>query len=254
MLMLNKKITDNYAFRIYRDAFKQYIHDNRLLSAEAVEELEKIENFFFSYNYTIDEVKNLEGLLKQGEYVVLFGINTFNNSIGVYIYGKIDIQKINELKERISTILANEKYQHYTYNVLRLYDKRSVMAVEMHLYSERSTPLLLQKIAERLKETEYIWKVFREELSPMALLEAIKTDKVIVEVQTAVSEPTSGELKVYISIFGPSVLMPKVQRKINQMMLDFLLIPEKNIITYVPNSTLSYCRNENCYSNNLTTF
>ena len=252
--MLNKKITDNYAFRIYRDAFKQYIHDNRLLSAESIEELEKIENFFFSYNYSIDEVKKLEGLLKQGEYVVLFNINIFNHSIGIYIYGKIGIEKINELKERISTILASEKYQHYTYNVLRLYEKRSVMAVEMHFYSERSTPLLLQKIADRLKNEEYIWKVFREELSPMTLLEAIKTDKVIVEVQTAVSEPTSGELKVYISVYGPSVLMPKVQRKINQIMLDFLLVSEKNVYTYVPNTTLSYIRNEVCFSNNLTTF
>lgn len=252
--MLNKKITENYAFRIYRDAFKQYIHDNRLLSAESIEELEKIENFFFSYNYSIDEVKKLEGLLKQGEYVVLFGINIFNNSIGIYIYGKIDISKINELKERISTILANEKYNHYTYNVLRLYEKRSVMAVEMHFYSERSTPLLLQKIADRFKNEEYIWKVFREELSPMTLLEAIKTDKVIVEVQTAVAEPTSGELKVYITIYGPSVLMPKVQRKINQVMLDFLLVPQKILTTYVPQSTLSYGRNEITFSNNLTTF
>lgn len=252
--MLNKKITENYAFRIYRDAFKQYIHDNRLLSAESIEELEKIENFFFSYNYSIDEVKKLEGLLKQGEYVVLFGINIFNNSIGIYIYGKIDISKINELKERISTILANEKYDYYTYNVLRLYDKRSVMAVEMHFYSERSTPLLLQKIADRFKNEEYIWKVFRDELSPMTLLEAIKTDKFIIEVKTAVIEPTSDELKVYITIYGPSVLMPKVQRKINQVMLDFLLIPERNAIAYVPNSALSYCKNDTCFSNCLTTF
>lgn len=252
--MLNKKITENYAFRIYRDAFKQYIHDNRLLSAESIEELEKIENFFFSYNYSIEEVKKLEGLLKQGEYVVLFGINIFNNSIGIYIYGKIDISKINELKERISTILASEKYQHFTYNVLRLYEKRSVMAVEMHFYSERSTPLLLQKLADRLKNEEYIWKVFREELSPMTLLEAIKTDKFIIEVKTAVIEPTSDELKVYITIYGPSVLMPKVQRKINQVMLDFLLIPERNAIAYVPNSTLSYCKNDTCFSNCLTTF
>ena len=252
--MLNKKITENYAFRIYRDAFKQYINDNRLLSPESIEELEKIENFFFSYNYSIDEVKKLEGLLKQGEYVLLFNINIFNNSIGIYLYGKIDISKINELKERISTILANEKYDYYTYNVLRLYDKRSVMAVEMHFYSERSTPLLLQKIADRFKNEEYIWKVFREELSPMTLLEAIKTDKVIVEVRTAVAEPTSGELKVYITTYGPSVLMPKVQRKINQVMLDFLLIPERNAIAYVPNSTLSYCKNDTCFSNCLTTF
>ena len=252
--MLNKKITENYAFRIYRDAFKQYINDNRLLSPESIEELEKIENFFFSYNYSIDEVKELEGLLKQGEYVLLFNINVFNNSIGIYIYGKIDISKINELKERISTILASEKYQHFTYNVLRLYEKRSVMAVEMHFYSERSTPLLLQKLADRLKNEEYIWKVFREELSPMTLLEAIKTDKVIVEVQTAVAEPTSGELKVYLTIYGPSVLMPKVQRKINQIMLDFLLVPQKILTTYVPQSTLSYGRNEITFTNNLTTF
>ena len=252
--MLNKKIIDSYAFRIYRDGFKQYIHDNRLLSAEAVEELEKIENLFFSYNYTIEEVQKLEQLLKKDEYLVLFAINQYNNSISVYIYGKIGMEKINELKERVSTILANEKYDHYTYNVLRLYEKRSVMAIEMHFYSQRSTPLLLQKIADRLKEDAHIWKVFREELSPMTLLEAIKTDKIIVEVQTAVIEPTSGALKVYITLYGPSVLLPKVQRKINQVMLDFLLVSEKNVITYVPNTTLSYCRNENCYSNNLTTF
>ena len=39
--MLNKKITDNYAFHIYEGAFKDYIRDNCLLSAESIEELEK---------------------------------------------------------------------------------------------------------------------------------------------------------------------------------------------------------------------
>ena len=252
--MLNKKITDNYAFRICRDGFKEYIHDNRLLSKQTIEELEKIENFFFSYNYSIEEIKKLEGLLKKDEYIILFSVNVYNNSLNVRIYGKIDILKTKELREQITLILGKEGYNCCTYNVLRLYEKRSVMAVELHFYSERCTPLLLQKIADRLKNEEGIWKVFMDELSPLTLLEAIKTDKVIVEVQTVVTEPTSDELKLYITAYGPTVLMPKVQRKINRVMLDFLLVPEKILTTYVPNSTLSYGRNEITFSNNLTTF
>ena len=252
--MLNKKITDNYAFRIYEGAFKDYIRDNCLLSAESVEELEKIENLFFSYNFSIEDIKKLEGLLKKDEYIILFSVNVYNNSLNVRIYGKIDMVKIKELKEQITSILAKEKYNCCTYNVLRLYEKRSVMAIEMHFYSERSTPLLLQKIADRLKEEENISKVFMDDLLPMTLLEAIKTHSVVVEIRTAVINPIIDELKVYITIYGPSGLARKVQKRINQIMLDFLFIPEAIRTTYVPNTTLTYERNEIVFVNDLSTF
>lgn len=47
--MLNKKISENFDFIIYSGAFRDYIKENCLLSAECVEELQKIENFYFSY-------------------------------------------------------------------------------------------------------------------------------------------------------------------------------------------------------------
>ena len=252
--MLNKKITENYDFRIYEGAFKEYMHDNHILSAESIEELEKIENFFFSYNFPIEEIKKLERLLKQDEYIVLFNVNVFNNSLSARIYGKIDMKKIKELRNQITSILAKEKYDCCTYNVLRLYEKRSVMAIEMHFYSERCTPLLLQKISDRLKDEENISKVFMDDLSPMILLEAIKTNNVIVEIRTAVINPTTDEIKTYITVYGPAGLARKVQKRINQIMLDFLLVPQKILTTYVPQSTLSYGRNEITFTNNLTTF
>lgn len=252
--MLNKKIIENYDFRIYEGAFKEYMHDNHILSSECVEELEKIENFFFSYNFPIEEIKKLEGLLKKDEYIVLFSVNVYNNSLNVRIYGKIDMKKIKELRNQITSILAKEKYDCCTYNVLRLYEKRSVMAIEMHFYSERSTPLLLQKIADRLKEEENISKVFMDDLSPMTLLEAIKTHSVVVEIRTAVINLSIDELKVYFTVYGPSGLARKVQKRINKIMLDFLFIPEAIRTTYVPNSTLTYERQEVVYINDLTTF
>ena len=252
--MLNKKITDNYNFKIYEGAFKDYIRDNCLLSAESVEELEKIESFFFSYNFSIEEIKKLEGLLKKDEYIILFSVNVYNNSLNVRIYGKIDMKKIKELRNQITSILAKEKYSCCTYNVLRLYEKRSVMAIEMHFYSERSTPLLLQKIADRLKEQDYIFKVFMDDLSPMTLLEAIKGDAVVVEIRTAVINPSTDEIKTYITVYAPTGLIRKVQKKINRIMLDFLFVPDSIRSSWVPNSTLTYERQEVTYTNDLTMF
>lgn len=252
--MLNKKIIGNYGFRIYQGAFKDYIRDNCLLSAECVEELEKIENFFFSYNFQVEEIKKLERLLKQDEYIILFSVNVYNNSLNVRIYGKIDMLKIKEVREQITSILAKEKYNCCTYNVLRLYEKRSVMAIELHYYSERCAPLLLQKITDRLKEKECISKVFMDDPSPITLFEEIKMNSVVVEIRTAVINLTTDEIKTYITVYGPSGLARKVQKKINQVMLDFLFVPDAIRTTYVPNSALTYERQEVVYTNDLTIF
>lgn len=252
--MLSKKITEMYEFKIYSGAFKDYIRDHCILSKECVEELEKIENLFFSYNFPIKKIKWFENLLKKDEHIILFSVNVYNNSLNVRIYGKIDMKKIKELREQITAILSKEKYDCCTYNVLRLYENRTVMAIEMHFYSERCTPLLLQRIQDNLKEKEYIWKVSMDEPTPMEVLEAIKSNSIIVELRTAVINPTTDEIKVYITIYGPAGLARKVQKKINQIMIDFLFVPDSIRTTYAPGTTLRYERQEVVYTNNLTEF
>ncbi len=252
--MLNKKLLDQYEFKIYNGAFKDYIRDHCILSKECIEELEKIENLFFSYNFPIEKIKLFENWLKKDEYIILFSVNVYNNSLNVRIYGKIGVKKIKELREQISSILAKEKYDCCTYNVLRLYENRTVMAIEMHFYGEKCTPLLLQKIADRLKEKEYISKVFMDDLSAVTLLEAIKTNSVVVEIRTAVINPSTDEIKTYITVYGPAGLARKVQKKINQIMLEFLFVPESIKSSWVPNSTLTYERQEVTYTNDLTIF
>lgn len=252
--MLNKKISENFDFIIYSGAFRDYIKENCLLSAECIEELQKIENFYFSYNFSIEDIKKLERLLKKDEYIILFSVNVFNNSLNVRIYGKIDMKKAKELRENIISILSKEKYTLYTYNILRLYDKRTVMAYELHFYGERCTPLLLQKISDRLKLEDDISKVIMDDPSPVELVEAIKMNSVIVQIKTVVINPIDDIIKTYITVYGPKGLTTKVQKKINQVMIDHLFIPEAIRVTYVPGMTLQYERNEIIYYNDLTKF
>lgn len=243
-----------YELKIYSGAFKDYFRDHCILSKECVEELEKIENLFFSYNFPIEKIRWFENLLKKDEYIILFSVNVYNNSLNVRIYGKIDMKKIKEIREQITIILAKEKYDCCTYNVLRMYEPRTAMAIEMHFYSESCTPLLLQRILDELKEKDYIWKASMEEPTPMEVVEAIKSNSIIVEVRTAVINSSTDEIKVYITIYGPAGLARKVQRKLNQIMIDYLLVPDSIRTTFAPGSTLSYERLETCYSNNLTQF
>ena len=243
-----------YEFKIYSGAFKDYIRDHCILSKECVEELEKIENLFFSYNFPIEKIKWFENLLKKDEYIILFSVNVYNNSLNVRIYGKIDMKKIKELREQIISILAKEKYDCCTYNVLRMYDNRTVMAIEMHYYSERYTPLLLQKIQDTLKEKDYIWKASMEEPTPMEVVDAIKSNSIIVELRTAVINPTTDVTKVFINIYGPAGLARKVQKKLNQIMIDFLFVPDEIRTSYAPGTTLRFEKQEVVYTNNLTQF
>ncbi|MBR2455149.1 MAG: hypothetical protein IKB36_03760 [Clostridia bacterium] len=252
--MLNKKITDMYEFKIYSGAFKDYFRDRCILSKECVEELEKIENLFFSYNFPIEKIKLFENLLKKDEYIILFSVNVYNNSLNVRIYGKIDMKKIKELREKITSILAKEKYDCSTYNVLRLYENRTVMAIEMHFYSERCTPLLLQRIQDELKDKDYIWKVSRDSPTPMEVIEAINGHSIIVELRTAVINPSTDETKVFITIYGPAGLARKVQKKLNRIMIDFLFVPDEIRTSYAPGTTLRFERQEVVYTNNLTEF
>ncbi|MBR2455102.1 MAG: hypothetical protein IKB36_03520 [Clostridia bacterium] len=252
--MLNKKIAENFDFVIYSGAFRDYIKENCLLSAECIEELQKIENFYFSYNFSIEDIKKLERLLKKDEYLILFSVNVFNNSLNVRIYGKIDMKKAKELRENIVSILSKEKYTLYTYNVLRLYDKRAVMAYELHFYSERCTPLLLQKIADRLKIEEDISKVVYDDPEPVEIIKAIKEDSVIVQLRTIVMNPTDDTIKLYINIYGPKLTINHIQNTVNQVLTDYLFIPEATRVTYVPGTTLQYQRNEIIYNNDLTKF
>ena len=55
-------------------------------------------------------------------------------------------------------------------------------------------------------------------------------------------------------VFGKSGLIRKVQKKINQIMLDFLFVPDSIRSSWVPNSTLTYERQEVTYTNDLTMF
>ena len=58
----------------YRPILKNYIRANRLLSKGCLEELEKLQNFFFAYNLSNDELRRCEDYMDVGDYMILFSI------------------------------------------------------------------------------------------------------------------------------------------------------------------------------------
>ena len=74
------------------------------------------------------------------------------------------------------------------------------------------------------------------------------------QIKTVVINPIDDIIKTYITVYGPKGLTTKVQKKINQVMIDHLFIPEAIRVTYVPGMTLQYERNEIIYYNDLTKF
>ena len=88
--ILHKAITELNELNNYKPYFKNYIKANRLISKGCLTELENLKNLFFSYNLSNDELRRCEDYMDYEEYMILFSVNLYNNSLSFKIYGKID--------------------------------------------------------------------------------------------------------------------------------------------------------------------
>lgn len=121
--MLNENITELYELRIHKEAFRDYMIDNHIISEDTFNQIEKIENLFFAYNLPIEKIKKLEVQLSIAEYLILFSVNTHTNSFCVRIYGKINHESIESIRENIFAILNEDGFSFYVYDFFKLYDK-----------------------------------------------------------------------------------------------------------------------------------
>lgn len=247
--MLSEKITKLHELHSYKYAFKYYIKSNRLLVDECVAELEDFENLYFAHDLSKNILCKCEKHFEPGDFIILFGINIFNNSFNVRIYGKIDIESVVSIRDNLWGILSTEKYDFYTYNFLDLYEKQEIMAYEINFYSTRSTPILLQRIKQRLENEKVATKVLGEDTDAVRLVNAIKSNESIVAINELKIYPKTGEINVHINIYADSFSARKIKQAVDNLLIDFTFCPRAFQTSFVPGSGLEYQRIEIIYTN-----
>lgn len=233
----------------YRPIFKNYIRANRLLSKGCLEELEKLQNFFFAYNLSNDELRRCEDYMAVGDYMILFSINLYNNSLIFKIYGKIDTRKITQIKEKIIKILTGEKFDLNTFGYKKLFEKQKVLVCELNFFGERCTPLFKEKILNKVKSVKVADRILGEAVEPFDVIKAIENNESIATITRCVLIPETGEINVYVNLFASANKIHKIKDDLDAIMLGFMLYTEFYKTTFVPFTGQSFTQYQICYTN-----
>ncbi len=247
--ILHKAITDLNELNGYKHVFKNYIRDNRLLSRGCLSEVETMQNLFFSYNLSNDELRRCEDYMDYGDYMILFSINLYNNSLSFKIYGRIDVKKIKEIREKINKILDGEKYSLLTCNILNLYKDQKLMGYELNFYGERCTPLLKQKILNRIENTKMADTVLGEAVEPLEVIKAVDEDKSIICLNKYVIIPETGEINIQFNLFASRNKIDSIKDELDALMICFAHYTDFYRVSYLPFTGMDFCRYEIVYTN-----
>ncbi len=233
----------------YKPVFKNYIRNNRLLSRGCLSELETMQNLFFSYSLSNDELRKCEDYMDPGDYLILFNVNLYNNSLNFKILGKIDHRKATEIKEKIVKILSGEKYEFFTYNILKMYQKQKINGFEFNFYGARCTPTLKQKILNRIENTKMADFVLGEAVEPIYVLKAVNENKSVISLNKYVVFPESGEINVCFNLFADKDKIDEIKAELDAMMIGFAHYTEFFRVSYMPFTAMQFCRYEIVYTN-----
>jgi hypothetical protein len=213
--------------------------------------LELLNNLFFAYNLSNEELKRCEDYMEPGDYMILFSINVSNNSLVFKMYGKIDMQKIAKLKEKIINILNGERYDLHTCGLKKLYENQKIICCEMNFYGERCTPLFKEKLLNKVKYAKVADKVIGETVEPLDLIKAIEDNTSIITITRYVVIPETGEINVFINIFAETNKIDAIKSDLDAEMFAYTFSTEYYKTSYVPFTGQTFCRYEIVYTNQI---
>lgn len=249
--MLDERIFEIKGLTIHEPAIKHYIKSNRILKEETLNELSVVENLFFSYDFEFEKIRKMSYYLEPGDYLILLNCNQINNSLRIFIYGRIDFESCLSIEEQIWGILQGEKFNFNTkfHHHIDCYPK--IICSELNFYSDKSTPRLVDNIRQA---------IVRDKISDITLIydipsvdeldKSVHKSGALVTIRDAIHSQATGEVKIIVQVYaGFNKIDAKIE-DVDRILKNYTFENKECLKMHVP-GYINLMRAEIIYSNKL---
>lgn len=249
--MLNKYILNSKGLTIHELAIKHYIKSNRILKDETLHELSSVENLFFSYDFEVEKIKKTAFFLEQGDYLVLFSCNQINNSLRIFIYGRIDFESCLSIEEQIWGILQGEKFNFNTKFHHHIDCSPKIICSELNFYSERSTPKLVDNIKRSISHEKIADKVLIYDIPSIEEIDrSINKSSALITIRDTLQSQATGEIKIIVQVYASYDKIESKIEALDRIFEDNTFVNKECLKMHVP-GYFNIMRAEIIYSNKL---